>query len=74
MFISIGIDENGKPYVSTSDNSDHPRRTRPHKGRSILTAPDVDGLTYISGPGVEKGAMVEADIVETREYDLVALA
>jgi len=33
----------------------------------------VDGLTYISGPGVENGALVEADIVETREYDLVAL-
>lgn len=45
-----------------------------HTGRTWFQAPDVDGLTYISGPGVEKGAMVEADIVETREYDLVALA
>ena len=45
-----------------------------HTGRTWFQAPDVDGLTYISGPGVENGAMVEADIVETREYDLVALA
>ncbi|WP_077071586.1 30S ribosomal protein S12 methylthiotransferase RimO [Mailhella massiliensis] len=43
-------------------------------GRTWFQAPDVDGLTYISGPGVERGAMVEADITETREYDLIALA
>lgn len=42
-------------------------------GRAWFQAPEVDGLTYISGPGVEPGALVEADIVETREYDLVAL-
>lgn len=45
-----------------------------YTGRTWFQAPDVDGLTYISGPGVEKGALVEADIVETREYDLIALA
>ncbi len=45
-----------------------------YTGRTWLQAPDVDGLTYISGPGVERGAMVEADITETREYDLIALA
>ena len=43
-------------------------------GRAWFQAPEVDGLTYISGPGVEPGALVEADIVETRDYDLVALA
>ena len=45
-----------------------------YTGRTWFQAPDVDGLTYISGPGVERGAMVEADITETREYDLIALA
>ncbi|MCQ2443913.1 MAG: 30S ribosomal protein S12 methylthiotransferase RimO [Mailhella sp.] len=45
-----------------------------HTGRAWFQAPDGDGVTYISGPGVEPGAIVEADIVETREYDLVALA
>ena len=53
MFISIGIDENGKPYVSTSDNSDHPRRTRPHKGRSILTAPDTYTVIDIETTGLD---------------------
>jgi tRNA-2-methylthio-N6-dimethylallyladenosine synthase/ribosomal protein S12 methylthiotransferase len=45
-----------------------------HTGRAWFQAPDVDGVTYISGPGVEPGALVEADITETKEYDLVALA
>ena len=36
--------------------------------------PYVDGITYVSGPGVEAGSIVEADITETREYDLIALA
>lgn len=45
-----------------------------YTGRTWFQAPDVDGLTYISGPGVERGAIVEADITETREYDLIALA
>ncbi|UZP68993.1 30S ribosomal protein S12 methylthiotransferase RimO [Desulfovibrio mangrovi] len=45
-----------------------------HVGRTWFQAPEVDGVTYISGPGVEPGALVEADIVETREYDLVALS
>lgn len=45
-----------------------------HVGRTWFQAPEVDGVTYISGPGVEPGALVDADIVETREYDLVALS
>lgn len=45
-----------------------------HTGRTWFQTPDVDGLTYISGPDVAPGVVVEADIVETREYDLVALA
>lgn len=42
-------------------------------GRTWFQAPEVDGLTYVSGPGAEPGALVQADIVETRDYDLVAL-
>ncbi|WP_298067934.1 30S ribosomal protein S12 methylthiotransferase RimO [uncultured Mailhella sp.] len=45
-----------------------------HTGRAWFQAPEADGLTYISGPGVEPGALVEADITEARDYDLVALA
>ena len=54
MFISIGIDENGKPYVSTSDSSDdHPRRTRPHKGHNILSAPDTYTVIDIETTGLD---------------------
>ena len=45
-----------------------------YTGRAWFQAPEVDGITYVSGPDVEAGAMVEADITETREYDLIALA
>ena len=52
----------------------HPEWPGLHTGRTWFQAPEIDGMTYISGPGVEPGALVEADIVECRDYDLVALA
>jgi len=52
----------------------HPEWPGLHTGRAWFQAPEIDGLTYISGASVAPGALVEADIVETREYDLVALA
>jgi tRNA-2-methylthio-N6-dimethylallyladenosine synthase/ribosomal protein S12 methylthiotransferase len=45
-----------------------------HLGRTWFQAPEVDGVTYVSGPEVAPGAMVEAEIVESKTYDLVALA
>lgn len=42
-------------------------------GRTWFQAPEIDGLTYVSGPGVEAGALVNADITESRTYDLMAL-
>ena len=45
-----------------------------YTGRTWFQAPEIDGLTYVSGPGAEAGAMVKADIVESRVYDLVGLA
>ena len=52
----------------------HPEWPGLHTGRVWRQAPEIDGLTYVSGPGVRSGAMLEAEIVETREYDLNALA
>ena len=45
-----------------------------HSGRVWFQAPEVDGMTYVSGPGVVPGALVECDIVENTAYDLTALA
>ena len=44
-----------------------------HVGRAWFQAPEIDGVTYVSGPGVRPGALVEADITETQTYDLVGL-
>lgn len=52
----------------------HPEWPGLHTGRVWFQAPEVDGITYISGPGVVPGALVTADIVEAATYDLTALA
>ncbi|MDE7240670.1 30S ribosomal protein S12 methylthiotransferase RimO [Desulfovibrio sp.] len=45
-----------------------------HRGRVWFQAPEVDGTTWVSGPGVAPGALLECDIVESSDYDLSALA
>ena len=45
-----------------------------HVGRVWFQMPDVDGITYVSGPGVTPGALVECDIEDHTAYDLTALA
>lgn len=56
----------------------HPEWPGLHTGRVWFQAPEVDGITYISGPdatsGVRPGALITADIVEHSTYDLTALA
>ena len=52
----------------------HPEWPGLHVGRTWFQAPEIDGVTYISGPGVKPGAMVTASIEEAKEYDLVGLA
>ncbi len=44
-----------------------------HIGRAWFQAPEIDGVTYISGPGVAPGALLEAEVIECQEYDLVSL-
>lgn len=43
-------------------------------GRTWFQAPEVDGITYISGPSLKSGSIVQAEITESHEYDLTALA
>jgi tRNA-2-methylthio-N6-dimethylallyladenosine synthase/ribosomal protein S12 methylthiotransferase len=52
----------------------HPDWPGLHVGRTWFQAPEIDGMVYVSGPGVRPGAMIEAELVEARDYDLVALA
>lgn len=52
----------------------HPDWQGLHIGRAWFQAPEIDGITYISGPGVKSGALIDAEIIESQEYDLTALA
>jgi ribosomal protein S12 methylthiotransferase len=51
----------------------HPEWPGLHVGRTWFQAPEADGVTFVSGPGVVPGAMVKAVIEEAKTYDLVAL-
>ncbi|WP_291320128.1 30S ribosomal protein S12 methylthiotransferase RimO [Desulfonatronospira sp.] len=51
----------------------HPEWPGLYTGRTWFQAPEVDGLTYISGPGVRPGKMVRAEIISSHDYDLEAL-
>lgn len=44
------------------------------EGRAWFQAPEVDGLTYVSGDGLVSGRMVRATVEEAKTYDLVTLA
>lgn len=45
-----------------------------HVGRAWFQGPEVDGVTYVSGPGVRPGAFVECDVEDAGIHDLTALA
>jgi tRNA-2-methylthio-N6-dimethylallyladenosine synthase/ribosomal protein S12 methylthiotransferase len=45
-----------------------------YEGRVWFQAPEVDGITYVSGENVGVGRMVRAVVEEAKTYDLVALA
>ena len=52
----------------------HPEWPGLHVGRTWFQSPEIDGVTYVSGPGVKPGALVRATVEEAKTYDLVALA
>jgi ribosomal protein S12 methylthiotransferase len=43
-------------------------------GRTYADAPDVDGVCYVEGEGIEPGDLVNCSIVGTSGYDIVARA
>ena len=43
-------------------------------GRTFADAPDVDGVTYVQGAGLEPGDLVSCDIVASQGYDTIAKA
>lgn len=45
-----------------------------YKGRVWFQAPEIDGVTYISGPNLEIGRFCDAEIIDSAVYDLSALS
>ena len=43
-------------------------------GRTASEAPDIDGVVYVSGEGLEVGKLVNSEIVAAHGYDLIAAA
>jgi ribosomal protein S12 methylthiotransferase len=43
-------------------------------GRTFADAPDVDGVTFVQGAGLEAGDLVTCEIVGAEGYDLIARA
>jgi ribosomal protein S12 methylthiotransferase len=41
-------------------------------GRTYADAPEVDGVAYITGEGLQPGQIVPCEIVAARDYDLIA--
>jgi tRNA-2-methylthio-N6-dimethylallyladenosine synthase/ribosomal protein S12 methylthiotransferase len=52
----------------------HPEWPTLFEGRSWFQAPEVDGLTYVSGTRLAPGQMVRASVEQAWDYDLSALA
>ena len=61
-------------HLSVLVDSVNPEWPGLHNGRVWFQAPEVDGQTYVSGPNVTPGQMVDCEIVESATYDLTALA
>jgi ribosomal protein S12 methylthiotransferase len=43
-------------------------------GRTKSEAPDIDGVVYVTGEGLQAGKFVKSEIVATHGYDLIAAA
>lgn len=43
-------------------------------GRTWFQAPEIDGVSYVSGEGCAVGELVDVEIVDAKTYDLVGLA
>lgn len=44
----------------------------PSQGRLSIQAPEIDGITYLSGASPQTGEFVSAKVVEAHEYDVIA--
>ncbi len=45
-----------------------------YQGRTFADAPDVDGVVFVQGSGLEPGDLIACEIIGTAGYDLIARA
>ena len=64
----------GKKMSVLIDGSEQNEWPGLFSGRVWFQAPEIDGITYISGENLDVGEMPEAEIVDSQIYDLSALA
>ena len=65
--------ENNRRYLGAEAAvlvEEHPE-TGVYIGRTMLQAPEVDGLTILHADNIERGTIVRARITDTLEYDLI---
>ncbi|SHN55765.1 30S ribosomal protein S12 methylthiotransferase RimO [Desulfovibrio litoralis] len=55
-------------------DSVHPEWEGLHVARAWFQAPEVDGVSFISGKNVAPNKIIKGEVVETQDYDLSALA
>ena len=42
-------------------------------GRSYADAPEIDGVVFVTGEGLQPGQLVPCEIVAARGYDLIGV-
>lgn len=71
QFLAGFVGENLDVLVDKNEDEQWPGL---RSGRVWFQAPEIDGVTYVSGAGVRPGEMVNCLIENSHEYDLSALA
>ena len=56
------------------DDESNPDSQHAWIGRTFADAPEIDGVTFVTGEGLAAGDLVPCEIVAARDYDLVAVA
>ena len=51
-----------------------PDESNAYIGRSYADAPEIDGVIYVTGANLQPGQILQVEIVDYKEYDLIAVA
>ncbi|NUQ66159.1 MAG: radical SAM protein [Pirellulales bacterium] len=63
----------GRPWEVLIDR-DIPGEENAFVGRTYADAPEIDGVVYVTGENLSPGQIVPCEVVDARDYDLIAAA